>query len=242
MTRRWFGLRTIVAALALSLASGCRGRGAPSGDPRGVMPEATDATVPAVPFEVRNGATDLVLIWFDAQGLAHAASRVDDVPAERRSLVRVDPSRPELRSPGWVYVADLTAPDAQGKYPARSMRAAELSTQVLALGGQSGPLGTPTPAGGNGPTVAAAAAARPTVIIYGASWCHACHQAATWLQQHHIPFVEKDIEQDQAAAQELQEKARRARIPTGSIPILDVRGHMLVGFSPPAMEEALRGG
>jgi hypothetical protein len=54
--------------------------------------------------------------------------------------------------------------------------------------------------------------------------------------------VEKDIEQDPAAQQEMMVKAQRAGIPTGSIPILDVRGRILVGFSPPDIERALAGG
>ena len=34
---------------------------------------------------------------------------------------------------------------------------------------------------------------RPPVIIYGAEWCGPCHQAAAYLRQRGIQFVEKDI-------------------------------------------------
>jgi glutaredoxin len=78
--------------------------------------------------------------------------------------------------------------------------------------------------------------------VYGASWCSACHQAAAYLTRRHVAFVEKDIEQDAAAAQEMREKAQRAGVATGSIPILDVRGHVMVGFSAEAIDRALAGG
>jgi hypothetical protein len=45
-----------------------------------------------------------------------------------------------------------------------------------------------------------------------------------------VPFAYKDIENDPAAARELQTKAARMGIPTDRVPILDVRGRLLLGF------------
>jgi hypothetical protein len=39
----------------------------------------------------------------------------------------------------------------------------------------------------------------------------------------------------------MMDKARRAGVPTGSIPILDVRGRIMAGFSAPAIDAALGG-
>ena len=78
------------------------------------------------------------------------------------------------------------------------------------------------------------------MIIYGAEWCGPCHQAAAFLTQRGVPFVEKNIEEDREAAREMQTKLARAGIRGGSIPVLDVKGTVLVGFSPQAVDGALR--
>lgn len=235
----------LVLVVALGLA-GCRARGASSTQSPGVQPERAADAAPAVPFAVRDDATELMLFWFDLRGGAHAVRRVDEVPVERREVVRVDPSRPELRAPGWVFVADLRQRGPTGDYPARAVPAESLAAQVMAMAGHAGPLGSPQAVAPPVPSAVAASdggavAQRPAVIIYGASWCSACHQAAEYLRSRHIAFVEKDIEQDPAAAQEMIDKARRAGVPTGSIPILDVRGHIMAGFSAQAIDSALGG-
>lgn len=232
----------IVLGLALALG-GCRSRAAQQAP--GVQAERAVDAAPAVPFAVRDDATELMFFWFDMRGGAHAVRRVDEVPVERREVVRVDPTRPEQRAPGWVYVADLRQRGPSGDYPARAVPADALASQVLAMAGHAGPLGSPAPAAPAARPVATsdggAVAQGAAVIIYGASWCSACHQAAEYLRRRHIAFVEKDIEQDPAAAQEMMDKARRAGVPTGSIPILDVRGHILAGFSAAAIDSALGG-
>ncbi|HWL84840.1 MAG TPA: glutaredoxin domain-containing protein, partial [Polyangiaceae bacterium] len=77
------------------------------------------------------------------------------------------------------------------------------------------------------------------VIIYGAEWCGACHQAAAYLRAKGIPYVEKDIEADHGAAREMQTKLAKAGLNGGSIPVLDVRGKVMVGFNPHVVDEAL---
>lgn len=243
--------------MVLGAAGGaCKGRApGPWAAQPAVTAEGTQggAQGPEVPFTVQADSLDVVFTWFDAQGGAHTASRVDEVPGERRETVRVDPSRPELRRAGWVYVADLRRPGGDGHFPVRTVRAEALAQAVMAQAGMAGPLGSQPaqprpaamPAAAQGAVAAggdAAVAAQASVIIYGASWCSACHQAAAYLQRRHIAFVEKDIEQDPAAAQEMAAKAQRAGVPTGSIPILDVRGTILRGFAPEAIEAALQRG
>lgn len=227
-----------VLAMVTAVALGCRrgpaattaaDGGAVSADP-----------VPEPGFTVRSDSTDVVFFWFDAQGQSHAVTRAGEVPEAARELVRVDPSRPELRRPGWIWMTNLRAPSTNGALPLRAVRAESLATVLLARVGHEGPLGSaaPTTAADSG---AATAHGPSQVIVYGASWCSACHQAAAYLTRRHVAFIEKDIEQDAAAAQEMREKARRAGVATGSIPILDVRGHVLVGFSAEAIDRALAG-
>jgi glutaredoxin len=70
----------------------------------------------------------------------------------------------------------------------------------------------------------------PVVIVYGTPWCGACKAAKKYLAGKHIPYAYKDIESDPAAARELQAKAARMGVPTDRVPILDVRGRLLLGF------------
>jgi len=225
-----------VLAMVAAVALGCR-RGPAS------TPAADGGAASAVPepgFTVRTDSTDVVFSWFDARGQSHAVTRAAEVPEAARELVRVDPSRPELRRPGWIWMTNLRAPSTNGALPLRAVRAESLATVLLARVGHEGPLGSAAPAAAA--DAGTATAHGPSqVIVYGASWCSACHQAAAYLTRRHVAFIEKDIEQDAAAAQEMREKARRAGVATGSIPILDVRGHVLVGFSAEAIDRALAG-
>jgi glutaredoxin len=77
------------------------------------------------------------------------------------------------------------------------------------------------------------------VVIYGAEWCGACHDAARYLRRKGIAYVEKDIETDPAAAKEMQQKLAKSGIRGGSIPVIDVRGKLMVGFNPGQLDAAL---
>jgi glutaredoxin len=96
----------------------------------------------------------------------------------------------------------------------------------------AGPHGPPLPdvpvAGVDGG--AAGPLGPPVVILYGTPWCGACKAAKQYLAAKHIPYAYKDIENDPAAARELQAKGARMGIPTDRVPILDVRGRLLLGF------------
>jgi glutaredoxin 3 len=77
------------------------------------------------------------------------------------------------------------------------------------------------------------------VILYATSWCPACRAARQYLTEHHIPFVEKDIEKDSAAADELMEKARAQGVSTSGVPVLDVNGTLMQGFDPDRLGQLL---
>jgi glutaredoxin len=101
----------------------------------------------------------------------------------------------------------------------------------------SSPSGAPGGAGDTAP--GGATAARPVVIIYGAEWCGACHDAARYLRSKGIAYVEKDVEKDAAAAREMQAKLAKNGLPAGSIPVIDARGRVMVGFNPREIDSAL---
>jgi glutaredoxin len=154
-------------------------------------------------------------------------------------MVRVfDPSDPaKTDAPGQVYVTDLNEVLKAGKAPARALSREAFETaalaqlppgdsSALAAHGGGAPAQAPPPAGDAG----APPAGTPVVTIYGTSWCGACRAARQYLTQRRIPFADKDVENDAAAARELQEKASKLGIPTDRVPVIDVRGRLLQGF------------
>jgi hypothetical protein len=54
-----------------------------------------------------------------------------------------------------------------------------------------------------------------------------------------IPFADKDIEKDADAAHELASKAAKMGIPTDRVPVIDVRGRLLLGFDRERIEMLL---
>lgn len=188
--------------------------------------------VVAPPFAVHGAAEGLVLTWYDEEGPHVASSRVE-IPAEHRAEVRVDSLEiaPDDRDPDHVFVADLRTADEHGDYTvrrlAREMFEEHVTTFVAA-------------AHVEGPHSGSGAGGSSDVIIYGAEWCGACHEAQAFLRARGIPFIERDIEHDPGAREEMQQRASAAGVPTSSIPIIDFRGTIIRGFDRDAIERAIR--
>lgn len=214
-------LRSLFVTLVLLVAlAGCK-RPPPTSDAV-VLPVVTDAT------------TDMLFTWVDEKGEFHVEQKVADVPATARDVVRVnDPVKdpPKLDD---VFVADLRNAGADGAYPVRTMSRTEFEKLAVERRQKNGQVLAP-----KGADSAPPAAAQPTVIIYGASWCGPCHQAAAYFKRRGVPFIEKDIEEDRGAAREMQAKLASAGMRGGSIPIVDVRGKLIVGFDERAIDRAL---
>lgn len=184
----------------------------------------------ATPPTVTDAAADLLFTWIDEKGGGHVEQRVADVPVTARDAVRVvDPAHEP--PPDQVWIADLRNAGAGGAYPVQAKSRAEW--EALAAERRGGGALAARPA------QSAAPEASPAVIIYGASWCGPCHQAAAYLKQRGVAFVEKDIEEDGGAAREMRAKLAKAGKRGGSIPVLDVRGRILVGFDARAVDVAL---
>lgn len=101
------------------------------------------------------------------------------------------------------------------------------------------PIASPA-ANGSGGGGVATSEPQGQVTIYGVEWCGPCHQAADFLSKRGIHYVERNIEGDEEAQQEMKSKLDRAGLRAGTIPIIDVKGLILVGFSPHAVDRALR--
>jgi glutaredoxin len=241
---RRFGLwALLLAAFAMIGLLGCRRRA--TDDLQQESAEEKTKTLP--PLTLSDETPDLLLTWIDERGDAHVANKPADVPAERRDKVRVVVTTREDGTHGVFYVANLSSKSADGTYPVATLPRSEwdamISERRRALAGPVASAESEDEPAGPGPR-GPAAQARPavfTVIVYGASWCGACHEAVAYLKSRKVPVIEKDIEQDAAAQSEMQAKLARAGVHGGSIPVIDVRGKILIGFEPHALEAAMRG-
>ena len=170
------------------------------------------------------------------------------IPAQSRAVVRVfDPSNPGQKNAAGaeIYVADVNTLLKSGKAQAKPLSREAFETAALAQlpPGETSPLSARPAQAANQPLPAWDAGAHPTgtpvVTIYGTSWCGACRTARQYLTERKIPFADKDIENDPAAAQELRDKASKLGIPTDRVPVIDVRGRLLLGFDRARIEALL---
>lgn len=72
-------------------------------------------------------------------------------------------------------------------------------------------------------------------IIYTTSWCTYCKEAKAYLKSKNVDFVEKDIEADEVAKDELLEKVGFF----SGVPVIDINGKLLSGFNPTQIDIAL---
>ena len=83
-------------------------------------------------------------------------------------------------------------------------------------------------------------AVAPDIVLYRARDCRACDQTRDHLLRLRVEFLERDVEQDPAAARELASKAVTARIVASGVPWTDARGTLVGGFNPRELNRALK--
>ncbi|MDX2021767.1 MAG: glutaredoxin domain-containing protein [Deltaproteobacteria bacterium] len=168
----------------------------------------------------------------------------DQVPEVSRGVVRaINPKDNPAAARSEVLVVDVAKLLDKGKTPAKRVGRDLFETQALALlppGASSILADRPSDAdGGAADETNNLNGRQAAVILYGTSWCGACRTARQYFIAKNIPFVDKDVEKDAAAADELQKKAARLGVSTDRVPILDVRGRLLIGFDPKRVEALL---
>ena len=72
------------------------------------------------------------------------------------------------------------------------------------------------------------------VIVYSTEWCPWCHKAMDFLKKNGVPFEMRDVEKEPRYAEEMEKKSHQ----TG-IPVIDLKGTIIVGFDQPAIMKAL---
>ncbi len=241
--------RSITAALGLVLALGvglaaCRKQSAPTPtDETGAAPQASELP----PLEIKDDTANLLLTWIDDKGDFHVVQKPADVPKEGRDNVRVVLTTREDGTGKQVYVANLNEVTPSGSYRVKTMtraawdelgagkrkaRLEALAPSAVPAPSDSAPSGTPA-----APKKALATGIVAT--IYGASWCKPCHDTARYLKQRGVTVVDKDIDENPVAAAEMRQKLERAGRSGSSIPVIDLMGQILVGFSPMALDQAI---
>lgn len=181
---------------------------------------------PAIAAElpvVRDETLGLSFTYVDEKGNPHVVDTVAEVPGAQAQKVRVmDPAHAPPED--MMYLADFSKRKLDGSYAVSVAPRQDFESYIVERRKATGPI---------------ADVGSPRVIIYGAEWCGACHQAAAWLKGKNVNFVEKDIEKDSGAEREMRAKLAKAGLSGGSIPVIDVGGKIMVGFSPPKIQAAL---
>lgn len=155
------------------------------------------------------------------------------VPDRARGLVRVTLLDGRRAPAGMSYVVNLDGANDTGGYALETIPVDMF--EELALGrGLSSAVVLPG-------DLSAPPAAPPAedVVVYKTDWCGVCKKLTAYLDKRGIPYVARDIEKDVGAAAELKAKADKAGVPTGSVPVVDVEGTLMVGFDRERLERML---
>jgi glutaredoxin len=191
---------------------------------------------------LRDETANLMLTWVDSTGDFHVVESVDKVPNEAKERVRVVVTTLADGTSDPVYIADLRTKSADGTYAISTVAravweetsAAKRKSRIEALA----PIASQAVADPSGQ------AQKPdalVVVIYGAEWCGACREAERYLKRKGIKVLDKDVDQSPAVQAELRAKLAKAGMPaTSSIPIIDIGGKLIVGFSQQAVDAALK--
>ncbi len=204
--------------------------------------KAKPAQAPQSVAAVKQFRTDakLVFIYADVVGRFQSTPDAKTIPVASKKVVRVIETTVRKRSRGdhrYVHIVDLTETPTNDTYIGRPVTRLAFEQRALAA----------LPAGkgsafklGPGTNHGKALAPHDQVIIYGTTWCGACSAAKRWLRGRNETFIEKDVEKDPAAKAELRAKAAAAGISPNRVPIIDVRGRLVVGFDRARLETLLK--
>lgn len=208
---------------------------------------ATDVLKPNVPkrtlprLELRDSTPDLLLTWVGDDGDFHVAESVASVPKAHRSQVRVVQTTEGAGTGSTIYVANLESSEADGTYPVSTMarsnwEALGASLRLARMEAFSPKARTEPPGKSDGPEATAPISA----IVYGADWCKPCHQAEAYLKTLDVKVTKKNIEKSRAAQAEMREKLARIKRRGAGIPVIDIMGSLLVGFSKASLKQAVQ--
>jgi glutaredoxin 3 len=79
----------------------------------------------------------------------------------------------------------------------------------------------------------------PSIVLYSVAWCPHCREAKEYMTEHNIPFINKDVELDAKAMEELTGKYKSQGVP---LIVIGNDEKILHGFNREAFEKALNEG
>jgi glutaredoxin len=209
--------------LAVSLMlTGCPDRGSSSKS----SAKSGATTEEFATLHITDEADRFLFSYLLADGSFATVEKISDIPAEARGqVVVIDKTlSPEKRQSGKIlYVANLTSTRADGTYPYSIVSRFKFERDLLREPAKKSAV-LPDECKNLAPSP------EDRVVLYSASWCSVCKAAAAFMTREGIPFIEKDVEQDPGAQQELTCKAMKTGTSINGVPVLDIAGKLLVGF------------
>ncbi len=193
-------------------------------------------TGPSAAFSIGPQTEGALFTWVDDQGSFQITEDPSTIPQGSQKQVRVVVDGKSVGSAEYVYVADLTEVN-DGSYSLLTMPRSEWESLGKAKREQRIKELTPK----EEPSATSQLADLGLdAIIYGADWCKPCHLAEDYLKSKGAKVIKKDIEEDPGAASEMRAVLKSAGLSGSSIPVLNVGGTVLRGFSAKAIDKALK--
>lgn len=234
--RKGFSFRNLGLHLAcgsLALIFACKAEKPPAPKPER-SPGAAAKDAPQGTQNWDPAQEPAILTFAGERGRFVDTAKLAEIPNEARGLVRVALLDDQKRPPaGKVWVANLNQSQEGGLYALELIQRGDFELFALGMGRSSK---VALPEGLEPPKQIAPG---EKVIVYKTAWCGVCNKVQSYLKQKGVAFVAKDIEKDKSAAAELQAKAQKAGVATGSVPIIDVSGQLMVGFDRRRLDEML---
>jgi glutaredoxin-like YruB-family protein len=77
----------------------------------------------------------------------------------------------------------------------------------------------------------------PKIVLYSVSWCPHCKEAKEYFTQNNIPFINRDVELDPAAMDDLTKKYKSQGVP---VIVIGNDDKVLKGFDQTRFENAVK--
>lgn len=72
------------------------------------------------------------------------------------------------------------------------------------------------------------------VIVFSTPTCSYCRMAKNYFRQNSIRFRDVDVTRDSAAARDMVRRSGQS-----GVPVIDINGHIIVGFDQPRIKKLL---
>ncbi len=73
-----------------------------------------------------------------------------------------------------------------------------------------------------------------SIKIYSTTTCVYCKMAKDFFQKHNVKYEEYDVAENEKARAEMLEKSQQL-----GVPVIDIDGKIIIGFSEPELKKAL---